>query len=66
MSSNLKEDIMHRIVRTFAAMILGVTVAVLAGSGIAGAQEMEHGRTRPNTVRTADAIATVYVGYVRG
>ena len=57
---------MNRIVRTLASLILGLTVTVLADSGIAGAQEMEHGRTRPNSVKTADAIATVYVGYVRG
>ncbi|MGH9277583.1 MAG: hypothetical protein ACRD12_05690 [Acidimicrobiales bacterium] len=38
---------MHRYVRTVATLALTATLTLLTGAGIAGAQEMEHGRTRP-------------------
>ena len=63
---------MHRTVRAAGALWITFTLALL-GAGIAGAQEMEHGRTRPTTrlaqtnqVRTQDAIMAGVAGYVRG
>jgi hypothetical protein len=65
---------MHRTVRTVVALWVTLVLALLGAAGIASAQEMEHGRTRPtaqaaatnNKVRTHDAIMTSYAGYVRG
>lgn len=64
---------MPRHVRTLATLALTATLTLLTGAGIAGAQEMEHGRTRPanrelqtNQVKTQDAVANSWVGYIRG
>lgn len=64
---------MHRTVRVFAAFGLTVGLSMLSGAGLAGAQEMEHGRTRPasrevqtNQVKTQTAIANGFTGYIRG
>lgn len=63
---------MNRTARTLAALGFTVTAALLGGAGIAGAQEMEHGRPRPaarsvqpNQVKTQDATMAGYAGYIR-
>ncbi len=63
---------MHRTVRVAGALWITLTLALL-GAGIAGAQEMDHGRTRPTTrlaqsnqVKTQDAVMAGFAGYVRG
>ncbi|MGH9223511.1 MAG: hypothetical protein ACRD2W_06920 [Acidimicrobiales bacterium] len=62
---------MNRTVRTLATLGLTFTLSAAAGAGIASAQEMEHGRTRPvsravNQVKTQDAAMAGYAGYIRG
>ena len=65
---------MHRTVRAVVALWITLILALLCAAGIASAQEMDHGRTRPtpqaaatnNKVRTQDAIMASYAGYVRG
>ena len=65
---------MHRTGRAVVALWITLTLALLGAAGIASAQEMEHGRTRPtslaaatnNKVKTHDAIMTSYAGYIRG
>ncbi len=64
---------MRHPIRSLVAVGLTFAVSVLAGAGIAGAQEMEHGRTRPvtrelasNVLKKQDATANVYISYVGG
>ena len=64
---------MNRTARIVSTVGLTVTLSVIAGSAMAGAQEMEHGRTRPtsrqvvvNQVKTQDAAMQGYAGYIRG
>jgi hypothetical protein len=65
---------MHRTVRAVVALGITLILALLGAAGIASAQEMEHGRSRPtaqaaatnNKVRTQDAIMVSYAGYIRG
>jgi hypothetical protein len=64
---------MNRTRRAVGALCISLTLALLGAAGIAGAQEMEHGRSRPSTralasnkVRTHDAIMASYAGNVRG
>ena len=40
---------MGRIARIAAATVLALGISLAAGATLAGAQEMEHGRTRPAT-----------------
>ncbi len=63
---------MHRTVRAAGALWISLILALLGAAGIASAQEMEHGRTRPTTriaqtnqVKTHDAIMAGFAGYVR-
>ena len=64
---------MRRSVRVMTTLALTVTLSVLAGAGIAGAQEMEHGRTRPasrelqsNQIKNQQGSANSLIGNVRG
>ena len=64
---------MQRTVRVLSAAALTMSLSVLAGAGVAGAQEMDHGRTRPysreiksNVVTTQEAIANTVISNVRG
>jgi hypothetical protein len=64
---------MRRHVRALLAVSLSLPLSVLASPGMAQAQEMEHGRTRPagrelksNVVKSQEAIANVYISNVRG
>ena len=63
---------MNRIARTVATLALGLTLAAVGGAGVAGAQEMEHGRTRPvtrelrtNQEKTVHAVTMGVVANVR-
>jgi hypothetical protein len=44
-----KERFMSRIVRIAAATVLTLGISMFSGATWAGAQEMDHGRTRPTT-----------------
>jgi hypothetical protein len=64
---------MHRTVRAAGALWIVVTLALFGAAGIAGAQEMDHGRTRPTTrlaqsnqIKTQDAVMAGLAGHVRG
>lgn len=64
---------MNRTVRALSALSLTLTLGALGGAGIAGAQEMEHGRTRPagrelvsNQIKSQDASSAGYIANVRG
>ena len=40
---------MSRITRILTATVLTLGISLVSGATLAGAQEMEHGRTRPTT-----------------
>jgi hypothetical protein len=65
---------MNRSVRTLTTTALTLAISLAAGAGLAAAQEMEHGRTRPtasrevqsNVITTRDAVLQGYANNVRG
>ena len=63
---------MNRTVRVLSTITLSLVISGLAGTGVAGAQEMEHGRrptareVQSNQVKTQDAVMSGFAGYIRG
>lgn len=64
---------MRRSVRVITTLALTVTLSVLTGAGMAAAQEMEHGRTRPasrdlqsNQIKSQQGSANSLIGNIRG
>lgn len=64
---------MQRTIRALTGVALSLALFVSAGSGTAGAQEMEHGRTGPairelksNVVKSQESIDNVYINNIRG